>query len=281
MPANRNIIPSIINAVIFIVLEITALNMLNNNEKLQNIWISAKIHGFMAKAWGGSESIKRYFNLSKENEDLAQENFALSQKIRKYQAYIELNHIGEADSAITKTIGFKYIPASIVKVSRNKQHNYIIISKGSNEGITPKSGIISRNGVVGIIDAVGKEYSYALSFMNSEISISARLGKQGAVGPMVWDGRSTNGALLKEIPLQYKFHPGDTIYTSGYSSIFPADIPLGVAGTSRIVNGATNEIKIKLFQDFSMLRYVTVVTNVGEGEMNTLEKAEEPVKEKK
>src|SRR5574344_1234788 len=102
MPANRNIIPSIINAVIFIVLEITALNMLNNNEKLQNIWISGKIHNFMAKAWGGSESVRRYFNLSKENEDLAQENFALSQKIRKYQAYIELNHINEADRKSTR-----------------------------------------------------------------------------------------------------------------------------------------------------------------------------------
>jgi rod shape-determining protein MreC len=87
--------------------------------------------------------------------------------------------------------------------------------------------------------------------------------------------------LLKEIPLQCKFHPGDTIYTSGYSSIFPADIPLGVTGESRIVNGATNEIKIKLFQDFSTLRYVTVVTNVGAKEMEYLEKKEEPATTKK
>ena len=281
MPANRKTIPIIINAVVFIAMEIAALHMLTNNDKLQNILISEKVHGFMAKAWGGSESVRRYFSLAKENENLAQENFVLSQKLRRYQAADETTNVRNAYTSISKMIGYEYTPASIVKISRNKQHNYIIIGKGSNQGILPKSGIISRNGVVGIVDAVDKEYSYALSFMNNEISISARLGKEGAVGPLVWDGKSTDGALLKEIPLQCKFHPGDTIYTSGYSSIFPADIPLGVTGESRIVNGATNEIKIKLFQDFSTLRYVTVVTNVGAKEMEYLEKKEEPATTKK
>ena len=41
----------------------------------------------------------------------------------------------------------------------------------------------------------------------------------------------------------------------------PPDIPLGVAGDSRVINGATNEITVTLFQDFSSVRYVTVVHN--------------------
>ena len=88
---------------------------------------------------------------------------------------------------------------------------------------------------------------------------------------MVWDGKHIDGALLREIPLQYKFDEGDTVYTSGYSSIFPPDIPLGVTGDTRIVNGATYEVKIKLFQDFSALRYVTIVTNSDIREIEDLE----------
>ena len=107
--------------------------------------------------------------------------------------------------------------------------------------------------------------------MNTDVSISARLGHVGAVGPLVWDGRSTSGAILKEIPLQYKYEPGDTIYTSGYSAIFPPDIPLGVAGESKVINGATNEIRVTLFQDFTALRYVTVVHNNALQEMEALE----------
>ena len=107
--------------------------------------------------------------------------------------------------------------------------------------------------------------------MNTGMSVSARIGSSGAVGPMTWDGISTNRAILKEIPLQNKFAPGDTVWTSGYSSIFPADIPLGVAGSSRIVNGAVNEIEVILFQDFASLRYVTVVQTADEQEMLFLE----------
>ena len=64
---------------------------------------------------------------------------------------------------------------------------------------------------------------------------------------------------------------GDTVYTSGFSSIFPPDIPLGVTGESRIVNGSTSEIKVRLFEDFASLRYVTIVENLGRKEIKLLE----------
>ena len=68
-----------------------------------------------------------------------------------------------------------------------------------------------------------------------------------------------------------EFHPGDTVYTRGYSSIFPPDIPLGVLGEARIVNGATYEINVDLFEDFGARRYVTVVDNTAQEEMKKLE----------
>ena len=106
------------------------------------------------------------------------------------------------------------------------------------------------------------------SFQNSEVSISARLGDEGSNGILVWDGVSSNGAILKEVPLQYRYHHGDTVYTSGHSIMFPPDIPIGIVGDSKIVNGATNEIAVTLFQDFSTVRYVTVVHN---NELNEME----------
>jgi rod shape-determining protein MreC len=69
-----------------------------------------------------------------------------------------------------------------------------------------------------------------------------------------------------------EFAQGDTVYTSGYSSIFPPDIPLGTAGEAKIVNGATYEIEVTLLEDFSALRYVTVVDNTGQNEIDSLEK---------
>ena len=124
---------------------------------------------------------------------------------------------------------------------------------------------------MGIIEAVSENYSYALSFQNYDLNISARLGRDGRHGPLSWDGKSSNGAILKEIPHHLEITPGDTVFSSGYSSIFPSDIPLGTVQSAEIVNGATYDIKVKLFEDFGAIRYVSIVENIGKEEMDTLE----------
>ena len=150
----------------------------------------------------------------------------------------------------------------------------MIIGKGSADGVTEGSGVITGKGAVGIIDAVSEHHSYARSFRNHGMSISARLGRTGAVGPLNWDGMSSNRGILREIPHHVTFEQGDTVYTSGYSSIFPADIPLGTTGRAKVVNGATYEIDVTLFEDFTALRYITVVENLGREEMKTLEESQ-------
>ena len=70
------------------------------------------------------------------------------------------------------------------------------------------------------------------------------------------------------------YNPGDTIYTSGYSAIFPPDIPLGVAGEAKVINGATNEIRVKLFQDHSALKYVTIIENTRIKEIEEIENSD-------
>lgn len=265
----NNLISYTLNAAIFIILEVAALNMLRSSGTMQNIWFSKTCHTVMAKVWGSSQAVSQYFSLRKANDELAQENFELTVRIARLE-YALADSIPE--SIIANLVGnFRYTPATVAKISDNTEHNYIIISKGSEDGIKPGSGIITRKGAVGIIDAVGKHYSYARSFKNHDMSISTRIGKEGTVGPMEWDGISSNGAVLKEIPHHVQFEPGDTVYTSGFSSIFPAGIPLGTIGEARIVNGATYEIKISLFEDFSAIRYVTIAENTGKDEIEELE----------
>ena len=65
---------------------------------------------------------------------------------------------------------------------------------------------------------------------------------------------------------------GDTVYSSGYSTIFPKDIPIGVTVASRLKDGATWNLEVKMFEDFSRLKYVTIVTNLDAAEIVKLEK---------
>lgn len=276
MPKERSIVQRIFIAVVFILLEVAALLMLSHNNQLQRLWIARISHGFMARTWGTTQAISDYFSLKGQNDRLALENDSLQRIVRSYE--LAAKEADPASRPVMMDNGFNYIPATIIKSSSNTQHNYLIIDKGSEDGVVRNSGIITSNGVIGIVDAVSPHYSYAISFLNTELFISARLGESGAIGPLAWDGTSSDGAILKEIPLQFKFEPGDTVYTSGYSSIFPPDIPIGVAGESKIINGATNEIKVRLFQNHKALKYVTVVGNTRAEEIEAIEDQEEQQK---
>ena len=238
------------------------MNILSRNAALQKTWIAKGPHGVMGAVWGSTQSVREYFSLRKTNKALADENFRLYKELSRSQEMLRQARIDTMKMAAGSR-GFQYINAEVIKKSRNKQHNYIVINRGFEDGVKEKSGVVTPYGVVGIVDAVSAHHAFAFSFQNSDISISARLGgEQGAVGPLVWDGIHPDRAILKEIPLQYKFAPGDTVYTSGHSLMFPPDIPLGIAGNAHMVNGSTNEIQVTLFQDFSRIRYVSVVHNL-------------------
>ena len=170
---------------------------------------------------------------------------------------------------------YRYTPATVVKMSRNRTHNYIILNKGSDDGIRPQSGIISDRGVVGVVQAVDRHYAYGLTLMNPGMSVGARVGRTDIVTPLSWDGFGSDRALLRNLPPHYDIAPGDTVRTSGYSSIFPPDIPIGITGESRLVDGSTRQVSVQLFQDFSTVRYVTVVENLERSEWMALEAAGE------
>ena len=273
MPKERSVVRNILTVAVFIILEIASVLMLSRNNQIQRLWIARISHGFMARTWGASQSVSNYFSLKRQNDELALENDRLQKLVRGYE--LAAREADPASKPVLADNGFNYIPATIIKSSTNTQHNYRIIDKGSEDGVTRNSGIITDKGVIGIVDAVSSHYSYAISFLNTELFISARLGNSGAVGPLAWDGTGSDRAILKEIPLQFKFAPGDTVYTSGYSTIFPPDIPIGVAGESKIINGATNEIKVDLFQNHKALKYVTIVSNTRAAEIEAIEKQEE------
>lgn len=249
---------ALINVVIFIALEMTAFQLVRHNAPLQRLWAAKAAHAVTGSIWNATSSVRYYFSLRKANDALAQENHALHTELM--DAREQLRRAGLDKPA--ERPGFSTLPAEVVRMSHNGQHNFLILNKGYEDGVQEKSGIITRCGVVGIVDAVSSHHAFAFSFQNSDISISARLGREGGNGLLVWDGISTQGAILKEIPLQFKYEKGDTIYTSGHSLLFPPDIPLGtLTGKAHLVNGATNELDVDLFQNFASIRYVTVVHN--------------------
>ena len=158
MPKERKFLPRIISAATFILLEVAALQLLYRNAELQRIWIARAAHGVMGTVWGSTQAISSYFSLKRTNEDLVLENQQLREELDGLRAGAHDRRVDSLGVARGRIRGFDYIPAEVIKISRNKQHNYMILNKGFEDGIQEKSGIITRSGVVGIVDAVSAHH---------------------------------------------------------------------------------------------------------------------------
>lgn len=247
------------------------MNILYRSGNGQEFFLTKFSQPFIKAFWGVSQSIGDYFALKGINEDLAKENFALLTALQA--AGVDTTAARGNGQAQSATIGkFRYTRASVVKVSTNKHHNYLILDKGARDGVSARSGVITSFGVVGIIDTVSNGYAFARSFRNHNFNLSVRIGKEGTTGPLSWDGK--DGAVLRNISLHFPFRIGDTVYTSGLSTIFPPDIPVGIIKRDRISNGSMREFDVDLFQDYSSVRFVTLVTNTEREEILDLERKE-------
>ena len=257
-------------AATFILLEVAALALLHSGSTMQDIWINRASHRTMAFLWGSGETVRSQFQMDEFNQELQAENARLQERLRAYERIgVEQEELDRM--AARESEDYRYTPATVVKMSRNRTHNYIILNKGSEDGVHPQSGIISDLGVVGVVEAVDRHFSYGLTLMNPDMSIGGRLGNSQLVAPLSWNGRSSGRAIMRDLPPHIDVAPGDTVRTSGFSTIFPPDIPIGITGGSRIVDGSTRQVDVDLFQDFSKLRYVTIVENLDRTVITALE----------
>lgn len=212
---------------------------------------------------------KKYFSLQEENKKLVQENLALRKQIIDYSTTLkrQLNQ----DLPEINSDQFELNHAYVIKNSVNKQYNYITLNKGEKDGLKANMGIISRNGVVGIIKSTSTNFSNVISLLNRDLIISAKLKNSEYFGPLRWEGGNYRIAILRDIPYHVNLEIGDTIITSGYSAIFPEGIVIGTIREFRVEGGNFFRIEVELSADFKHLTHVYVIKNKGRKEQIELE----------
>lgn len=260
---------------LFAALEALSLFLIAKDGLIESFLLNSKMEALCSFFWEKTDNARKYFSLGKLQEQMAGENAALLSENLRLKAAIERiegdsllsrNFISQEDSLSM----FDYDWAKVVKNELNTAHNYVIINKGYAEGIREDMGLTTPKGVVGIIRSVGKKHSVALSFLNPNIHISAKLGKDNAYGILSWDRKRADGAVLTDIQQHIVINRGDTVYTGGHSAIFPADIPLGVVEETELKDGMHKSARVRLFLDYTLLDYVFVVKNRNMAEIDSL-----------
>ena len=268
---------------VFAALEAVCLLLIVRNSMVQSSRVMEGVRTVQSFFWEKSSAIKNYTALRGTNRDLIEENARLTEQNTRLREYIirtqgedRLEEIGDSTLA-----NYSFTLAKVVKNTLNSTHNYLIIDKGENDGVTEDLGVITPSGVVGIVRGTGPRFSYVMSLLNLRQSISAKLGRGAGLGTLKWEGGSILKAYLTEVALNTEVQKGDTVYTSGNSSFFPPDIPVGKALSYTIEDGMYKRVEVELLQDFSSLDYVMVIRNENKREIDSLSAINNSYLEKK
>jgi len=218
------------------------------------------------------ENISGYFSLRRVNKELSNENAELRDELYRISRPVMI--VGRVDSAKVPEVSFNYdfISAKVINNSVDKTHNHFTLNKGREQGIEHGMGVISPNGLAGIVRSVSDNFATVYSLLNSNVYISSQLKKTNTLCTVNWNGRDPSVATVLYVPRHIKVNVGDSIITSGFNSVFPEKILIGIVRDLTLSeNESFYNIKIKLATDFSSLKYVYVIDNPIKKEKEQLE----------
>jgi len=257
------------NIIIFLLLEAFSVYLLTSRNEHQTSVFLGGVRTFAATIEKKTERMRGYFNLTGKNSLLAQENLLLKRELEQLRNDFQMSR--SIDSSAINDYPYEWQLAMVINNSVNKQNNFITLNKGAIDGVEPDMAIVGPFGVVGIVVSVSDNVSVAMSLLNLDFRMSARLKKNSYYGSLTWDGNSHTSALFNEIPYHVEVVVGDTIETSGFSASFPAGMIVGFVSDIDESGGDFYKIKVDLSTDFRRLNFVYIVSNRVRNEQLDLE----------
>lgn len=221
-------------------------------------WLTGNIYN-------ATNDVTTYFGLGEENRKLVEEN-------KRLQTLL-FNREKESPPPLDSTLAtYMVLSGHVIKNSYSLPRNYITINMGSADGVKTDMGVITAQGVLGIVENTSKNFATVQSILNTKSRINAKLKNTNNYGSLVWDTKDYRTVQLRDIERMVTLKIGDTIVTGASSSIFPENIPIGTIKNFDLSNSQSSyNIDIKLFSDMTTVKNVYIIENTQREEIIELE----------
>jgi rod shape-determining protein MreC len=264
------------NFLFFLLLQIIALGFLFRYNKYHEAAFMNVAGEFTGSINQRYSKVEYYFRLRNINEQLAAENLRLNQLLRENYERPAGNEKSILDTVLTDSIReikkYTWLGAQVVGSSVNTQVNFITIHRGTLQDVHPNMGVVSPQGIVGIVLNVSDNYASVMTLLHRQFKVVVKLKNGGERGTIEWDGISPMYVSLKDIPKSAKLKNGDSVVTSQTSSIFPGNLMVGTI--SEILDDKSSNfytLKVKPATNFFNVEYVYVIANAQYSEQKKLE----------
>jgi rod shape-determining protein MreC len=255
---------------LFILLQVLAFYLLVKNSSFHQSGYFNSTNAIIGNIYTYKSNVTDYLSLREINNRLAEENAELRNQL-KYNYVPVDNSFAIIDDTLNKR-KFRYFKARVINNSTNKQTNYLTLQNGGNLGLKTDMGVISEQGIVGIVKDISPNFCTVVSVLNTNFSTSVKIERTNDLCLIEWDGSDSRYAYLKDIALHVDVRKGDKVVTREASAIFPANIAVGTVVEVKDDAGSVyHTVKLKLATDFSKLQYVYLVDNYFKEEQKNLE----------
>ena len=265
------------NLLFFLLLQAASLTLLFRYNKFHE----AAFMGVANEATGRINSrynnVETYFSLKADNDRLREQNARLLNQLRT-----DYDWPDSVLKIVTDTIRvdsleqyrkFLYLPAKVISTSVNSQNNYLMLHRGSDQGVAVNMAVVGPDGVIGTVVNVSRNMSVVMSLLHRQSKIVAVLKKGSGFGEVVWDGKNPAFVQAIKIPKTVTVNKGDSVVTSQYSDKYPPGHLIGIVEKVEDDKGtSTYNLTLRTATNFYNVQHAFVVKNMQREELDALEK---------
>ncbi|MFY0642853.1 MAG: rod shape-determining protein MreC [Bacteroidia bacterium] len=247
--------------ILFLVLQVFSLTLVFKLNPYQRAYFSNSASGITSYVNNVSEEVRNFINLREGNRQLQHVYTDSVSKIKDiYQLHLLTDTFKVKDSSFN--LLYEVVAAEVVFNSVHKAENVIVINKGRADGIEKGAGLISSEGIAGVVIAVGEHFSTAMSVLNTNFHIVPQINGQEFFTELIWNNQNPYTLKINKINRLENVNVGDMVTTGKSSLIFPAGIPIGKVTKLNEVEGSQYfDTEIETASNFRNLHYVFVVNN--------------------
>ncbi len=155
---------------------------------------------------------------------------------------------------------YEYVAATVIGREISPFLQYIIIDKGTEDGVLYGMPVVTQQGLVGRVDAVIASAARVKLITDSTSVVNVRLKSAGTEAQL--NGSLTGDVSLDMIPLETVVEPGDVVLTSGLGGNYPPNIFVGqVLSVQKRENALFQTASVQPIVDFESITAVLVVIN--------------------
>lgn len=213
-------------------------------------------------------AIQDFLTVPRDVAALRQRNAELEAEVARLQAQVVQLQSQVADTqALAALVNFSrsnpesaYTAATVIGRDPSPFLRYIIIDKGSNQGLRRGMPVVTDQGLVGRVDAVIGSAARVQLITDPTSAVNVRLER--ADREAVLTGTLAGDLTLDLVPQDIALEIGDVVLTSGLGGSYPRDLIVGQVNTVRKRDSDLfQQAFIQPVVDFAQLKIVLVITD--------------------